>query len=350
MQVKDKDSITGLLKTLTLLLLLVWCFSIVKPFILIVVWAIVLAVAFYPLYKFLVNKIGEDKKKLVTVIFTLGFVFVFLTPAYFLTKSLATTSIETIEGIKNQTLEIPTPDETVKDWPLIGEDIYNNWSALSADVKKYTQEHEAFILEKAPTVFSGIKGFIGAFFMLLISFIISVVFMYNSKKGSKNALLLIGKLTGTDGKDIVSMSRDVIRSVVKGVLLVALIQTGLAFIGFKAIGLPAAGVFTFLILVSAIIQIPALLTMIPAMILAFSIADTTPAIIFSIYCVLVGISDNFLKPMLLGKGLSTPMIVILLGTIGGMLLHGIIGLFIGPVILAVMYRLYEYWMGNTETQ
>jgi predicted PurR-regulated permease PerM len=348
MQVKDKGSITGLLKILTLLLLLVWCFSIVKPFILIVVWAIVLAVALYPLYKFLVNKIGEDKKKLVTVIFTLGFVFVFLTPAYFLTKSLATASLETIEGIKNQTLEIPSPNETVKDWPLIGEDIYNNWSALSTDVKKYTQEHEDVILEKAPTVFSGIRGFIGAFFMLLISFIISVVFMYNSKKGSKNALLLIGKLTGTDGKDIVSMSRDVIRSVVKGVLLVALIQTGLAFIGFKAIGLPAAGVFTFLILVSAIIQIPALLTMIPAMILAFSIADTTPAIIFSIYCVLVGISDNFLKPMLLGKGLSTPMIVILLGTIGGMLLHGIIGLFIGPVVLAVMYRLYEFWVNSPE--
>jgi predicted PurR-regulated permease PerM len=344
MQVKDKDSITGLLKILTLLLLLVWCFSIVKPFILIVVWAIVLAVAFFPIYSFLVKKIGDNKKKLVTIIFTVFIVFVFLTPTYFLTKSLASASIETIDGIRNHTLEIPAPNETVKGWPLIGENIYKNWSELSIDVKKYTIDHQDVILEKAPSVFSGIKGFIGAFFMFLISFIISVVFMYNSKKASKNALLFIGKLTGTDGEDIVSMSRDVIRSVVKGVLLVALIQSGLAFIGFKAIGLPATGVFTFLILVMSIIQIPALLVMIPAIILAFSISDTTPAIIFSIYCVLVALSDNFLKPVLLGKGLNTPMIVILLGTIGGMLLHGIIGLFIGPVVLAVMYRLYEFWV------
>ncbi|MBO6608051.1 AI-2E family transporter [Psychroserpens sp.] len=155
-------------------------------------------------------------------------------------------------------------------------------------------------------------------------------------------------MVGDDGDEIVQISRDVIRSVVKGILLVAIIQAGLAFIGFKIIGLPGAGIFTFLLLVLAIMQIPTILVMIPAIILAFSISDTTPAIIFSIYCVLVGVSDNILKPIFLGKGLKTPMIVILIGTIGGMLLHGIIGLFIGAVVLSVMYRIYEYWVNDLK--
>ena len=86
-----------------------------------------------------------------------------------------------------------------------------------------------------------------------------------------------------------------------------------------------------------------------AIILAFSTSNTTPAIIFTIYCLLVGLSDNVLKPMLLGKGLQTPMIVILLGTIGGMLMHGIIGLFIGAVVLAVMHRLYLYWLNTSRS-
>jgi predicted PurR-regulated permease PerM len=91
-----------------------------------------------------------------------------------------------------------------------------------------------------------------------------------------------------------------------------------------------------------------MLVMIPAIILAFSISDTVPAVIFTIYCVLVGLSDNILKPVLMGKGLKTPIIIILIGTIGGMLLHGIIGLFLGAVVLAVMHRLYLYWVHTPE--
>jgi predicted PurR-regulated permease PerM len=136
--------------------------------------------------------------------------------------------------------------------------------------------------------------------------------------------------------------------VVKGILLVAIIQAALAFIGFKAIGLPAAGIFTLLVLVTAIVQIPAILTMIPAILIAFSNSEPTYAIIFAIWCILVGFSDNILKPMLLGKGLKTPMIVILIGTIGGLLLHGIIGLFVGAVVLAIVYQLYVYWVNGDE--
>ncbi|MEH6537579.1 MAG: AI-2E family transporter [Psychroserpens sp.] len=348
MQNQSNNIITNVLKVTLLLILVAWCFLIMQPFILIVLWAIILGVALFPPYSYLVKKIGASKKKLVTIIFGLVVTTLLMVPAYFITSSVANTTMETVSNIKNNSFEIPAPNENVKEWPLIGDKLYSNWTEASKDIKHYSIVHKDFILDQGSNLLSGFKGFIGAFVTFFFAFIIALVFMYHSEYTNKAALKLFNKLIGNDSDEIINMSRDVIRSVVKGILLVALIQSGLAFIGFKVIGLPAAGVFAFIILVTSIVQIPAILTMIPAIILAFSIADTTPAIIFTIYCVLVGISDNILKPMLLGKGLHTPMIIILIGTIGGMLLHGIIGLFLGAIVLAVMYRMYEYWVNSSE--
>ena len=251
----------------------------------------------------------------------------FLNPSYFVLSSVFESTSLTIDQIQNNTLQIPLPNEEVKSWPLVGEKIYTEWYNISDDFKKYAEIHKEGLLEYGISLVSGVTGFLGTLVVFVVSFLIAVVFMYHADSGYRVAIALFQKLVGNDHEAIVHMSRDTIRSVVKGILLVALIQAGLAFIGFKAIGLPAAGIFTLLILVAAIVQIPATLIMIPAILIAFSIAEHTLAIIFTVYSILVGISDNFLKPILLGKALETPIIVILMGTIGGMLLHGIIGLF-----------------------
>lgn len=339
-----KNNITEVLKIAALLILLAWVFFIIKPFILVVLWAIILAVTLFPLYNRLVKKMGATKKKLTTILFALVVLSMFMVPAFFITSSAVESTKEISDQLRSDSFQLPQPDERVKEWPVIGEKLYTNWSAASKDIKKYSIAHKEVILEQGAKLLSGFKGFIGAFIMFIISFMIAVVFMYNSDKGYNTSLAFLNKLVGKDSDEIVHMSRDTIRSVVKGIILVAIIQAGLAYVGFKLIDLPAAEVFAFLVLIVAIIQLPVLLIMIPAIILVFSYADTTPAIIFTIYCVLVGLLDNLLKPMLLGKGLKTPMIVILIGTIGGMLLHGIIGLFLGPVVLAVMHRMYLYWV------
>ena len=344
----SKKTINSVLKIIILLLLLVWCFLIIQPFLFVLLWAIILAVAMFPVYNSIVQKLGVSKKKLTTVIFTLVVATLFLVPAYFITSSVAETTVETAKQIRDNSLQIPSPSEQVKDWPLIGEKLYNNWSEASRDIMNYSIVHKDFILKQGAFLLSGFKGFIAALITFVISFIIAIVFMYYSDKSYATVFAFMNKLIGKDGEELILMSRNTIRSVVKGILLVALIQSGLAFIGFKGIGLPAAGVFSFLVLVVSIVQIPVMLVMIPAIILAFSISDTTSAVIFTIYCVLVGLADNILKPMLMGKGLKTPMIIILVGTIGGMLLHGIIGLFLGAVVLAVMHRLYLFWVNSPE--
>ena len=350
MEFETKNLMTNIIKIAVLLILLAWCFFIIQPFILVVLWATILAVALFPVYSYFTKKTSTGKKKLVSILFAIVVSGILLVPAYFGTKSAVVTTLNTANKIKTDSFQIPAPNERVKEWPLIGEKLYENWLDASLDIKHYSVVHKEFILKQGTRLFSGVKGFIGAFIIFFLALIIAVIFMHNSEASTKAIIKLFNKLIGGDGEEIVHISRDVMRSVVKGILLVAIIQAGLAFIGFKVIDLPASGIFTFLVLVVSIVQIPAIIVLIPAIILAFSIADTTPAIIFTIYCILVGLSDNILKPMLLGKGLKTPMIVILIGTIGGMLLHGIIGLFLGAVILAVMYRMYQFWVNVPKAQ
>ena len=170
--------------------------------------------------------------------------------------------------------------------------------------------------------------------------------MSSADSGYKAGVQFANRLRPGKGKEFMDMCTSTIRSVVKGILLVAIIQGVLAYIGFVVIQLPAASVFAVLVLLFAIIQLPPLIAMIPAIAIVFSYAETTPAIIFTIYSILVAGSDTFLKPLLLGKGLETPMLVILIGALGGMILQGILGLFIGPVVLAIVYNLYLSWVNQ----
>jgi predicted PurR-regulated permease PerM len=344
----QKTPVTAILRIVLLLLVLTWCFYIVSPFIIILVWAIIIGVALFPLYNKLVLLLGEKKRKFVTFLFALISMALIVVPTYFLVASLVKTTKVTAEKIRTNTLNIPAPKESVRDWPFIGDELYTEWKGAADNMESYIQKHQDILLGAGEKVLGGVTGFLSALAIFVIAFLVSIVFMYNADQGYGAAKKLFTKLLGSPGDEIVTMSRDTIRSVVKGILLVAIIQALFALLGFEVIGLPAAGLWALAALMAGIVQLPMLLVMIPAIIVGFTIVDTTYAIIFAVYCVLVSFSDTFLKPLLLGKGLKTPMIVILIGAIGGLLLHGIVGLFVGPVVLAVAYQLYLYWVNSTE--
>jgi predicted PurR-regulated permease PerM len=345
---KNSISITSFIRLAVIVGLILWASFIVKPFIGALAWAIILAVAIYPFYQKLITKAGAKRKKMVSIIFTLITVTLLAIPSYSIFSSVLESTTETIRHVKDGTLTIPAPAEKVKDWPM-GEKIYADWESASADIKAYTIDHKEFILEKGKGIFGSFLGIMGTLVLFIIALIIAVVFMYNADGGHSTSVKLANKLIGKEGEDIVIMSRNTIRSVVKGILLVAIIQTLLSFIGFKLIALPAAGIFTMLVLFAAIVQVPVTLAVIPAIILAFSISDNmTHTIIFTVYIIIVSLLDNFLKPILLSKGLQTPTIIIFLGAIGGVMLHGIIGLFVGTVVLALAHRFYLHWVNSTE--
>ena len=152
------------------------------------------------------------------------------------------------------------------------------------------------------------------------------------------------RLAGPQGEDFVRLTVMTIRSVFQGVLGIALIQAALAAIGFLLIGVPGAMVWALLVMILAVMQLPPILVVGPVMVWAFATQSTMAALIFLVYGLFVSVSDMFLKPLLLGRGVDVPMLVVLLGAIGGMIMSGIIGLFVGAVVLAVAYQLMMAWL------
>jgi len=157
------------------------------------------------------------------------------------------------------------------------------------------------------------------------------------------------RLTNNElGKDYADLSKLTIRSVAQGVLGVAMIQATLSALGMMVMDVPAWGLWTLLVLVLAIAQLPPIVVLGFVSAYVFSVAETTPAVIFLVYCLIISSSDAFLKPLFLGRGMQTPMLVILLGAIGGMLMSGIIGLFVGAIVLALGYELFMKWLNKSE--
>ena len=156
---------------------------------------------------------------------------------------------------------------------------------------------------------------------------------------------LSNRLAGDYGDELIDLSISTVRSVAVGVLGIAFIQAMLGAAGMMFVGVPAVGLWALAILVVAIAQLPPILILGPVAIYVFSVESTTVAVVFLVWSILVSFSDMVLKPLLLGRGVEVPMLVILLGAIGGMISAGIIGLFLGAVVLTLAYKLFIAWLG-----
>jgi len=313
------------------------------------IWSIIVAVALYPFYKKVINIFNGKKKGLLSTLFIVILLALITMPTFSVTESIVDTSKELYHNFDNGTLEIPPPTDNVKEWPLVGKKLFKAWSNASKDVETFIKSNPEEVKNSVGWFFDSFKGLMSAVLLSLVALILAGVFMSSAEEGYKTGVKFMDKLMVGKGKDLMEMCTNTIRSVVKGILMVAVIQAILAYAGFAMIGLDSmAGILAFVVMFAAIIQIPVTLVSIPIIVYVFSFADTTPAIIFAIYMIIVSLLDNVLKPMLLAKGLQTPMIVILMGAIGGMIFQGILGLFIGPVILAIVHNLYIAWVNDTE--
>jgi predicted PurR-regulated permease PerM len=320
-------------------LLFIWSFEIIKPFILPVLWGIIISIAVYPIHIRLANLLG-GRKKLSATIITLFFLALLIVPSAVFIESTVNAGIKISERMQSGTSIIKPPPDNVAEWRIIGKPIYDIWMLGANNMEGLIRKLAPQLKQYAPTVLSMASGLTKTVLLFFISIIIGGVLLNQDKAGKKSANSIFTTLLGKQGEGFVHLSIATIRSVVQGVLGVALIQSFLAGIGFWAIGMPAAGLWAIIILLIAILQLPAVLVMGPLVIYAFSFANTTPAILFAIWAIVVGLSDNLLKPLLLGRGVDVPMLAILLGAIGGMIMSGIIGLFVGAVVLAISYKVF----------
>jgi predicted PurR-regulated permease PerM len=323
--------------------LLYWSFILVQPFIPIFAWSVVLAVALYPVYNWLSVHLG-DRPKLAAVIITVVSLAIVIGPATWLGLGL----IEGLRSFAGQLdsgrLIVPSPPESVKDWPVVGAQLYTLWDQASTNLRAVLSEIAPHLKPLAGPVFA----FAGSASLGTLKFIASVLlagFLFPSGPRLVAAIRSVqARLVSQRGQDFVALAGATIRTVSQGVIGIAVLQSLLFGIGLKLAGVPSAGVLAFAVLVLAIMQIGSAIVLIPVIIWIWTTKAFMAALLITIYLLVVGLADNVLKPMLMGRGLSTPALVIFIGLLGGTIAHGIVGLFIGPIILAVAWELMMAWI------
>ncbi len=329
-----------------LLVLVLWCFDIVKPFVTITLWGVIIAIAIAPSYEMLQQKMG-DRRGLAAVTFTLILLIVLIIPATMFTGTIIDGARQAADVLRSGQVHIPLPPESVSHWPLIGEKIADFWTLASSNLQEALEKLEPQIKDISRWLLGAAAGAGLGLLKFLASIIIAGVLLPGGAKSAENADVVFRKLAGAQGSAFRELATSTIRSVARGILGVAMIQAIMAGIGLVAVGVPAAGLLTVLVLMLCIIQLGPGLVMIPTAIWLFSAGDSqVTAILFAIYTVPVLLIDNVLKPILLGRGVAVPMLVIFLGAIGGFISMGIIGLFVGSIVLVVGYTLASEWLGN----
>ena len=326
-----------------LLIIVYWCYQILAPFIPLVLWAGIMAIAVYPLYRKLAARLG-NRMKLSAMLVTLAGLIVLTTPVVVLTESLVDSTKNLAESISEGTLEVPEPPDHVKSLPVVGGKLHAGWKLASENIdaamKKYNPQLE--VLGKGLIATAGGAG--AAFLQMFFSIIIAGVFLASAERSIAGTRVVVDWMVGNRGPLLLAESTTTVRSVAQGVLGVAILESIVAAIGLLAAGLTAAGFWTFVILVLSIIQVPPLLTLVPLSIWALSTTEPFGATVLIICTVLVVLIDTFLKPVLLGRKADAPMLVVLLGAIGGMMVWGIVGLFVGAVILVLCWSGLVFWI------
>lgn len=341
----QRNLMTAFLQISAVSFLIGLCVVIVGPFTGIVIWGVVLAIAIFPLHQRFTTLLGGRARTSATLI-TLAGLLLMIGPGWLVVESSAGTATELAQQVRDGTLVIPQPDPSVAEWPVVGERVHAAWSEAAQNLTAFLQVHEAQVRQARDWLLGAASGLLFGLLHFVASLIIAGVALMYPDGTRRTACAIARRLAYERGDHLVALAVATIRSVTNGVLGVAVIQSTLAGIGFWLMGVPAAGFLVLVFLILAIVQIPAIIVMVPVIAWAYGHADPVPATIFAIYGVLVALSDNVLKPMLLGRGVDLPMLVVLLGAIGGMIAFGVIGLFLGAVLLGVGYQLLSDWIAS----
>ncbi len=343
----QKNAMASFVQIAALVVLVLWCLEIVAPFVSLIVWGMIIAVALYPLHASLAEKMGGREKTSATLFVLLGLA-ILLAPTYMLAESSVTSLRDVGDQLKTGSVSIAPPNESVAEWPLVGDQVFEIWSAAADNLEDTLNTFEDELREIGRRVVSITGGLAVGVLQFVASIIIAGVFLVGAKEGRRTSVKFSTALVGERGEALTDLAIATIRNVAKGVLGVAIIQALLSAIGLVLIGVPAAGIWTFAVLMLAIMQLPPIFVLGPIAIWVFSVADPIPATIFLVYALVVSASDGVLKPLFLGRGMEIPMLVILLGAIGGMIAYGIVGLFVGAIVLAMGYRVLIAWMETDE--
>jgi len=314
---------------------------VITPFVTIALWSAVLAVALHPLFKWLTQYL---RPHLSAALVTLLCLMVVLGPVTWLGLGMVSGIGFLVTELNTAQPAIPLPPESVKAWPLVGARLHQVWSLAATNIKVALAEVAPLLKPVGGKLLDlAQSGFLGLLQLLVSIVITGFVFPFGPQM--VDALgTIFGRALGLRGKELVELAGATVRNISRGVIGISLLQSLLAGVGFLAAGVPASSVFAFVTLMLGILQIGPAVLLIPIVIWSWVTMEPTHALIFTAYMVPVGLIDNVLRPILMARGLATPMPVIMVGVIGGMIAYGIVGLFFGPVVLSVAWAVLVAWM------
>jgi len=319
------------------------CFLIIKPFVPIVLWAIVIAVSVRPFQDKLAKSMG-GKGKLAAALITLVGLAIIILPVVLFAESLISGVTAVMDAAHNNALDLPPPPDWLPGIPLLGQSLESAWRMVSQDLTQALSTFAPQLKGAAGWMVSASAGVGLEALKFILAMIISGVFLANPAGGAALTDKLVKKFAGERSGEYATMAIATIRAVAMGVVGVSVIQGMLTGLGMLVAGFPNAGLWALIVMVAGIAQIPVLPILLLLAAYGFKIFSTAGAIAFLIWCLIAGLSDNVLKPIFFGRGVDIPMLVILLGAIGGMLLFGILGLFLGAIFLSLGYKILVTWM------
>src|SRR5436190_7633651 len=326
--------------------LAVLCFQIFAPFLTLMVWALILAVTLYPMQQYIAAKLGGRQGLAATLIVLVG-ITVIVVPTAILMSSLGDSVQRLIHDVQSDALAIPAPRESVAGWPVIGERVYAIWSQAHTDLPALVKSMQPKIGELAKTALAFVASIGGGLLQFVASFIIAGILAAFGRSGSRASVAISERVVGpARGAEFARLATATIRAVAQGVIGVAFIQAIIIGLCLLVAGVPWAGVLAMIALVLGIAQIPALIVTLPAIgyIWWFAGYGNGEAIVYTLLIFVAGLADNILKPLMLGRGVDAPMPVILIGALGGMAAAGILGMFVGATLLALVYQLFMGWV------
>jgi predicted PurR-regulated permease PerM len=332
-------------------LLVVLCYRIFLPFLSLMVWAVVLAVALYPLHQWLARKL-RNKQGLASTILVVASVLIILLPTALLLNSVGDSVRRTVDAVEKNTLKIPPPSEAVKKWRLGGRRIYDIWSKAHSDLPGFVHDLEPKFSELERKALSGVASIGMGLLVFLASLIVAGIIMAYGASAARGSRALFDRVFGAPrGVTMAHVAAATVRAVAKGILGVALIQAVVTGLVLLLTGVPGAGLLAMIILIFSIANVPTLLLALPVAGYYWMSGHFGfwTAMVYSALVVLSGLLDNLLKPILLGRGVDAPMPVVLLGALGGMVSHGLVGLFVGTTLLTLGYNLLLAWVAPAPT-
>jgi predicted PurR-regulated permease PerM len=318
-----------------------WSITLIAPLLSIALWSAILAVSLHPAFEWLARYLRW--RPLAATVVSLLCAAIVIGPITWLGLGLIGGVGSLVKWLEAGQLAVPRPAEYVKAWPLIGDQLHRIWSLAATNMAAAVAEAAPMLKPVGVRLLGMAQGALTGLLELLVSIFVAGFLLTRGLQLADALSVFLGRILSHRGREMVQLAGATIQNVSRGVVGVALAQAVLAGAAFVTAGVPAPNLLAFIVLVLGIIQIGPAIVFLPVIVWSWMELTTAQAALFTAYMIPVGLMDNVLRPILMARGLTTPAPVIVVGVLGGILAYGMIGVFLGPIVLSVAWAVLASW-------